>query len=126
MSRSWVRVCVAIQNKPFGSKWCDITSFAGKPGDVMLFPGLLQHCAMPNDSRDPRSAVILQFLPKFVRPMEDLKRSIAASILHSASPVLRKMLLVDYPYPAVLDESLVTIRGGDGPLAGGGVPKYDL
>ncbi len=39
----------------------------------MLFFGLLQHCAMPNRSDKSRTGLILQYLPKYVRPMEDLK-----------------------------------------------------
>ena len=44
-----------------------------KAGDVVIFVGLLQHCAMPNHSKDSRSVILIQYLPKWVRPMEDQK-----------------------------------------------------
>ena len=44
-----------------------------KAGDVVIFPGLVQHCAMPNYSQKSRSVVLIQYLPKWVRPMEDQK-----------------------------------------------------
>ena len=44
-----------------------------KAGDVVIFVGLVQHCAMPNFSKDSRSVILIQYLPKWVRPMEDQK-----------------------------------------------------
>ena len=77
----------------------------GKAGDLIVFVGLLHHCAMPNKSKNSRTGVLLQYLPKYVRPMEDLKRGVKKSVQARASPVLRKLLLLDYPYPSLLDEA---------------------
>ncbi|XP_064623535.1 uncharacterized protein Mb3657-like [Lineus longissimus] len=76
----------------------------GKAGDVVIFPGLIQHCAMPNKSDSSRCGLLLQYLPKYIRPMEDIKRALDADVLKRVSPRLRKLLLLDYPYPAILDE----------------------
>ena len=35
--------------------------------------------------------------------MEDQKKMVLESVLDRASPDLKKILLLDYPYPAVLD-----------------------
>ena len=57
----------------------------GKPSDIEMFNGLNLHGAMPNKSSNKiRSAVLLQNLPKFVKPHVKSKK--------------------DYPYPKVLNE----------------------
>ena len=33
-------------------------------GDVIIFTGVMQHCAMPNKSDKPRTAILIQMLPK--------------------------------------------------------------
>ncbi|XP_013398471.1 uncharacterized protein LOC106164960 [Lingula anatina] len=94
--------CVYPDSKEFYEKYVQVI---GKAGDVVLFPGLIQHAAMPNKSKASRSAILLQYLPKYIRPMEDIKRSVHPDILKRASPCLRRLLTMDYPYPALLDEA---------------------
>lgn len=77
----------------------------GKSGDVMVFVGLLQHCAMPNKSNSSRTGILLQYLPKYIRPMEDIKRSISDTVIERMSAELKQLLLWDYPYPAILDKA---------------------
>ena len=74
---------------------------------MILFFGLLQHCSMSNQTPSPRTAVIIQYLPKFVRPMEDLKLSVRSDIQDSASGAFKRMLGLDNPYPAILDPDLL-------------------
>lgn len=92
--------------------YANMVQTTGKAGDMIIFVGLLHHCAMPNRSNDSRTGVIIQYLPKYVRPMEDLKRSVKPEVLKRASPVLHKLLLLDYDYPAVLDEFEATSTEG--------------
>ena len=33
-------------------------------GDVIIFTGVMQHCAMPNKSKASRTAILIQMLPK--------------------------------------------------------------
>ena len=33
-------------------------------GDVIIFTGVMQHCAMPNKSNASRTAILIQMLPK--------------------------------------------------------------
>ena len=44
--------------------------------------------------------------------MEDLKRSVRPSVLNSVTPALRKLLLLDYPYPSILDTAVPENREG--------------
>ena len=76
---------------------------AGDPGDVVLFFGALWHCAMPNRSTHDRNAVLIQYLPKWVKPMEDMPAALPEKFVAEASPDLRQLLGLNYPYPEVLD-----------------------
>ncbi|WP_299935084.1 phytanoyl-CoA dioxygenase family protein [uncultured Pelagimonas sp.] len=75
----------------------------GEPGDVALFYGVTWHCAMPNKADHDRSAVLIQYLPKWVKPMEDMPAALPQSFLEQASPDMRQLLGLNYPYPEVLD-----------------------
>ena len=75
----------------------------GGPGDVALFYGVTWHCAMPNKSDHDRNAVLIQYLPKWVKPMEDMPAALPQSFIDAASPDIRQLLGLNYPYPEVLD-----------------------
>jgi ectoine hydroxylase-related dioxygenase (phytanoyl-CoA dioxygenase family) len=81
----------------------------GEPGDTVLFFGAVWHCAMPNQSQQDRSAILIQYLPKWVKPMENLPASLPSAFIEQASPELRQLLGLNYPYPEVLDAA----RGGN-------------
>ncbi|RFU46533.1 phytanoyl-CoA dioxygenase family protein [Paraburkholderia sp. DHOC27] len=73
------------------------------PGDAILFFGATWHCAMPNHSAQDRSAVLIQYLPKFVKPMEDLRAMVGEAFVRKASPTMRQLLGLNFPYPQNLD-----------------------
>ena len=75
----------------------------GPAGSVMLMTGLLWHGAGHNRTDRIRVGVLGQYLPKFVKPMEDQLRSVRPEVVERASPTLRALLGADYPYPQVLD-----------------------
>ena len=75
----------------------------GEPGDVALFFGALWHCAMPNRASHDRNAVLIQYLPKWVKPMEDIPAALPASFLDDASDDIRQLIGLNFPYPEVLD-----------------------
>lgn len=77
----------------------------GQPGDVALFYGVTWHCAMPNRSDHDRSAILIQYLPKWVKPMEDMPAALPQAFLEAASPDMRQLLGLNYPYPEVLDQA---------------------
>ena len=72
-------------------------------GDTVLFYGAMWHCAMPNHSDHDRSAILTQYLPKWVKPMEDMPAALPQTFLNAASPDMRQLLGLNYPYPEVLD-----------------------
>lgn len=74
-----------------------------EPGDAIVFFGATWHCAMPNHSVQDRSAVLIQYLPKFVKPMEDLRAMVGEAFVKSASPTMRQLLGLNFPYPQNLD-----------------------
>jgi ectoine hydroxylase-related dioxygenase (phytanoyl-CoA dioxygenase family) len=82
----------------------DASRMTGRAGDVVVFNGMCWHCAMPNNSADDRIGVLIEYLPKFVRPLED-HSIVRDEVVGRATPVLRQLLGVDYPYPQVLDEA---------------------
>ena len=55
------------------------------PGSLLLFVGMIWHCSMPNNSSGERTSVLGQYLPKFVKPMEALDRSVKADVLEAAT-----------------------------------------
>lgn len=75
----------------------------GEPGDVALFYGVTWHCAMPNRSHHDRNAILIQYLPKWVKPMEDMPAALSQSFIDDASADLRQLIGLNYPYPEVLD-----------------------
>ncbi|UPG93700.1 phytanoyl-CoA dioxygenase family protein [Luteibacter aegosomatissinici] len=81
----------------------------GEAGDTVVFFGAVWHCAMPNRSTIDRSAIITQYLPKFIKPMEDLPAALPEAFVKAASPNIKQLLGLNYPYPEVLDAA----RGGN-------------
>ena len=78
----------------------DYDRMTGGPGDAILFYGAVWHCAMPNRSDASRTGILIEFLPKFVTPIEDLTSGLTDDFLDAASPTLLQMLGFDYPWPS--------------------------
>ena len=83
--------------------WPNMIQTTGKAGSVMLMTGLLWHGAGANKTKRPRVGILGQYLPKFVKPMEDQLASVDMSIISKCSKRLKNLLGVGYPYPQVLD-----------------------
>ena len=78
----------------------DYEQMLGDPGDLILFFGLTWHCAMPNRSDHGRIGLLIEFLPKFVKPVEDMLTGLDDDFLAGASPTIRQMLGLNYPWPS--------------------------
>lgn len=78
----------------------DYRQMIGEPGDLIMFYGLTWHCAMPNRSDQSRIGLLIEFLPKFVTPIEDLHADLPAGFLDGAEPIIRQLLGVGYPWPS--------------------------
>ncbi len=77
----------------------------GSAGSAVLMTGLVWHRAGVNHTDTPRIGILGQYLAKFVKPMEDQRRGVRQEVIDRASPTLRALLGVDYPYPQLLDPS---------------------
>jgi ectoine hydroxylase-related dioxygenase (phytanoyl-CoA dioxygenase family) len=77
----------------------------GEAGDIVLFFGAIWHCAMPNYSHADRSAVLVQYLPKWVKPMENMPAVLSSQFIEHSSNEIKQLLGLDYPYPENLDAS---------------------
>ncbi|WP_299286161.1 phytanoyl-CoA dioxygenase family protein [uncultured Tateyamaria sp.] len=77
----------------------------GEPGDVVVFFGAAWHCAMPNHADHDRNAVLINYIPKFVKPLEDMPGALPQAFLDAASPQMRQLLGFDYKYPEILDQA---------------------
>lgn len=78
---------------------------SGNPGDAVIFNGMTWHCAMPNESDHDRGAVLIEYLPKFVIPLEDQLSGVPQSVVDRASPLLQRLIGVGRPYPKLFDEA---------------------
>ena len=64
-------------------------------GDVLMFSGPIQHCAMPNKTHHLRCGILQHMVPVFVTPFEDIEGDgLEEEILE-----LRRVLGTDYPHP---------------------------
>ena len=83
-----------------------------EPGDTVLFFGAAWHCAMPNRSDHDRNAVLINYLPKWVKPLEDMPDAMPPGFIDAASDDIKQLLGLNYPYPEVLDQSAATNAAG--------------
>lgn len=88
-------------------------------GSLVLFTGMLWHCAMPNNSQEIRTSLLGQYLPKFVKPMEDLINSVAPEVIAQGTPQMRQLIGLDLRYPERLHQS--TKGNSEGRCAKNGV-----
>ena len=85
--------------------WPIMKQTTGSAGSVMLMTGLLWHGAGENKTNKQRVGILGQYLPKFVKPMEDQLASVDMKVINKCNKKLKKLLGVGYPYPQVLDSS---------------------
>ena len=71
----------------------------------MIFSGAAWPCVTPNRSAHDRNAVLINYMPKFVKPLEDMPGALPQAFLDAASPELRQLLGFNYKYPEVLDRA---------------------
>ncbi|MGH1465088.1 MAG: phytanoyl-CoA dioxygenase family protein [Cognatishimia sp.] len=84
----------------------------GQPGDVALFYGVAWHCAMPNKADHDRTAILINYLPKWVKPLEDMPAALSADFIKAASPEIKQLLGLNYPYPEILDQAAANNTAG--------------
>lgn len=82
---------------------CD--RMAGDPGDAIIFNGMVWHCAMPNNSDHDRTAVLIEYLPKFVIPLEDQLSGVPQQVIDRGTPLFHQLIGIGRPYPKLFDEA---------------------
>ena len=85
--------------------WPIMKQATGGAGSVILTTGLLWHGAGANKSKKSRIGILGQYLPKFIKPMEDQLASIDMKVIKRCNRKLQNLLGVGYPYPQILDTS---------------------
>lgn len=83
-----------------------------QPGDTVIFFGAAWHCAMPNNADHDRNAVLINYLPKWVKPLEDMPSAMPEGFIENASDEVKQLLGLNYPYPEILDEAAALNAAG--------------
>jgi ectoine hydroxylase-related dioxygenase (phytanoyl-CoA dioxygenase family) len=82
----------------------------GKAGSVVISHGLCWHDTSINSSEKPRVSILGNYVPKFVRPLEDPLRDVQQQVLDRASPKLKQLL--GYEFKSALYKDIERIRSG--------------
>ena len=83
----------------------NLQQMLGKPGDLVFFNGNCWHGAMPNKSDHQRAALLIEFLPKYIKPVEDLVSYLDDKFKKNSSERVRQLLGLNYEYPKIMDVS---------------------
>ena len=78
------------------------------PGDLVFFNGNCWHGAMPNKSDHQRAALLIEFLPKYVKPVEDLVSYLDHDFRKTCSERVQQLLGFKYSYPKLMEESTIS------------------
>ena len=85
-----------------------------KPGDLVFFNGNCWHGASPNKSDHQRAALLIEFLPKYIKPVEDLISYLDEEFKKNSNNKVRQLLGLNYEYPKIMDVSKKTNNIGIG------------
>lgn len=87
---------------PGSQKFCnkpDLSQFetlgekiTGKAGSAIIYHGLCWHDTSVNNTDVPRVSILGNYLPKFVRPLEDPLYDFRQEVLDRASPKLKRLI----------------------------------
>lgn len=83
----------------------NLQQMIAKPGDLVFFNGNCWHGAMPNKSDHQRGALLIEFLPKYIKPVEDLVSYLDADFKKNCHERVSQLLGLKYEYPKVMDKS---------------------
>ena len=83
----------------------NLKQMVANPGDLVFFNGNCWHGAMPNKSDHQRAALLIEFLPKYIKPVEDLVSYLDDRFKDNCSKRVSQLLGFNYPYPKIMDTS---------------------
>jgi len=84
----------------------NLQQMVAKPGDLVFFNGNCWHGAMPNKSDYQRAALLIEFLPKYIKPLEDLVSYLEEDFKKNSSKRVKQLLGLNYEYPKIMDKSI--------------------
>jgi len=88
-----------------GDNFSDLKQMVAKPGDLIFFNGNCWHGAMPNKSDHQRAALLIEFLPKYIKPVEDLVSYLDTDFKENSPDRVKQLLGLKYEYPKIMDKS---------------------
>ena len=92
------------KNLHFPTKEDDFTNLkqmVSNPGDLVFFYGMVWHCAMPNKTNHKRTGLLIELLPKYVKPLEDFFAHLDKDFINKSSDRVKQLLGLKYSYPVV-------------------------
>jgi Protein involved in biosynthesis of mitomycin antibiotics/polyketide fumonisin len=98
------------ENDDFSNK----QQMVANPGDLVFFNGNCWHGASSNKSNHQRAALLIEFLPKYIKPVEDLVTYLSEDFKNNSNPKVRQLLGLNYEYPKIMDASKKTNNIGLG------------
>merc|ERR1712079_869159 len=81
--------------------YANMIQMEGKAGDVVVFAGAIQHCAMPNRSKGLRTGMLQHMVPVYIKPFEAMSDYVREEIKARATPAMKRILALDHPYPVL-------------------------
>ena len=60
---------------------------------------------MPNKSDHQRAALLFEYLPKYIKPVEDLVSYLNDDFKKNCTNRVKQLLGFNYPYPKIMDTS---------------------
>ena len=88
-----------------GDDFSNLQQMISKPGDIVFFNGNCWHGAMPNKSNHQRAALLIEFLPKYIKPVEDLVSYLDDDFKKNSPKRVQQLLGLNYEYPKIMDIS---------------------
>ena len=88
-------------NKEASSKF-KFTQLNINPGSIVIFNGATWHYAKPNYSEDKkRYCTLAQYLPKYILPMLNMKKTTKKNVYKKDKGILRQLLGIDLDFPSI-------------------------
>ena len=83
----------------------DQKQMIANPGDLVLFNGNCWHGASPNNSDHQRAVLLIEFRPKYIKPVEDLVTYLDDDFKKNCPVRVKQLLGLNYEYPKIMDIS---------------------
>ncbi len=83
----------------------DHVQATGPAGSLLMFTAPIWHAGRANRSDAARTALLSAYHCKFIRQLEDFRRSVSAETLKQCSERLKYLMGIDLPYPTLMSKN---------------------